>query len=249
MAQPRPRPFLSSSRGAPFFILGAPKFYTVEHRENTKIFHLMCHQMPFWCASDAKLIWKIMVVVVSGPSLMKLTKIDWIWLKSGVNSSKFQIKIKIRGGQITHIDRTWPWRFRTEGGAEQRLTTIDGDSSKRVSWKGGASMRIEPYLWLWRPFHWSSIGPFRGPHAGSIGPFGVGQNLFRGSIEAFLIEPLWGSRRFRAPQGSVNGGFQTVVRVLWGTEILLPPFYLIWTPFLPQFYLVWSSFNLNFDSM
>ena len=23
-------------------------FYTVEHRETTKIFHLMCHQMPFW---------------------------------------------------------------------------------------------------------------------------------------------------------------------------------------------------------
>ena len=27
-------------------------------------------------------------------------------------------------------------------------------------------------------------------------------------------------------QGSVNGGFQTVVRVLWGNEIPLPPFYL-----------------------
>ena len=43
-------------------------------------------------------------------------------------------------------------------------------------------------------------------------------------------------------QGSVNGGFQTVVRVLWGNEIPLPPFYLNLTPFLPQFYLILTSF-------
>ena len=36
-------------------------------------------------------------------------------------------------------------------------------------------------------------------------------------------------------QGSVNGGFQTVVRVLWVSEIPLPPFYLNLTSFLPQF--------------
>ena len=35
-------------------------------------------------------------------------------------------------------------------------------------------------------------------------------------------------------QGSVNGGFQTVVRVSWGNEIPLPPFYLNLTSFLPQ---------------
>ena len=47
MTQTRPQPFLSSSRGASFFILGyqdaAPN--APEHRENTKIFHLMCHQV------------------------------------------------------------------------------------------------------------------------------------------------------------------------------------------------------------
>ena len=53
-------------------------------------------------------------------------------------------------------------------------------------------------------------------------------------------------------QGSVNGGFQTVVRVFWGNEIPLPPFYLNLTSFLPQFYLVLTSFlpffNLNLTS-
>ena len=43
-------------------------------------------------------------------------------------------------------------------------------------------------------------------------------------------------------QGSVNGGFQTVVRVLWGNEILLPPFYLNFTSFSPQFCLFLTSF-------
>ena len=47
-------------------------------------------------------------------------------------------------------------------------------------------------------------------------------------------------------QGSVNGGFQTVVWVLWGKEIWLPPFYLNLTPFLPQFYLILTSFWPNF---
>ena len=38
-----------------FSILGYPwmlhqnPFYTVEHKENSTIFHLMCHQVPFWC--------------------------------------------------------------------------------------------------------------------------------------------------------------------------------------------------------
>ena len=39
-------------------------------------------------------------------------------------------------------------------------------------------------------------------------------------------------------QGSVNGGFQTVVRVLSGDRIPLPPFSLNLTSFLPQFYLI-----------
>ena len=50
-------------------------------------------------------------------------------------------------------------------------------------------------------------------------------------------------------QGSVNGGFQTEVRVFWQNEIPLPPFYLNLTFFLPQFYLFLTSFlplfNLN----
>ena len=43
-----------------FSFLGYPRmphqmpFYTVEHRETTKIFHLMCHQMPFWCGMRCK---------------------------------------------------------------------------------------------------------------------------------------------------------------------------------------------------
>ena len=54
--------------GTPGWRPGWP-FYTVEHRETTKIFHQMCHQSHFGVASDAKLFWKIMVVVVFGPSL------------------------------------------------------------------------------------------------------------------------------------------------------------------------------------
>ena len=53
-------------------------------------------------------------------------------------------------------------------------------------------------------------------------------------------------------QGSVNGGFQTVVRVLSGERIPLPPFYLNLISFLPQFYLLLTSFlplfNLNLTS-
>ena len=42
----------------------------MEHRENAKILRLMCHQMPFWCDIRCKtFLWKIMVVVVFGPSL------------------------------------------------------------------------------------------------------------------------------------------------------------------------------------
>ena len=48
------------SRGPTFHFWGSPRmthqmpFYTVEHRETTKIFHLMCHQMPFWCGIRCK---------------------------------------------------------------------------------------------------------------------------------------------------------------------------------------------------
>ena len=46
--------FESISRGPTFHFWGTPgwrtkcPFYIVEHRETTMIFHLMCHQMPFW---------------------------------------------------------------------------------------------------------------------------------------------------------------------------------------------------------
>ena len=53
-------------------------------------------------------------------------------------------------------------------------------------------------------------------------------------------------------QGYVNGGFQTVVRVLSGDRIPLPPFYLNLTSLLPQCYLILTSFlplfNLNLTS-
>ena len=38
----------------------------MEHRENENSFHLMCHQMPFWCGIRCKTFLKIMVVVVLG---------------------------------------------------------------------------------------------------------------------------------------------------------------------------------------
>ena len=50
-------------------------------------------------------------------------------------------------------------------------------------------------------------------------------------------------------QGSVNGGFQTVVRVFWGNEIPLPPFHLNFTSFLPQFYLFLNFFYLFLTSI
>ena len=43
-------------------------------------------------------------------------------------------------------------------------------------------------------------------------------------------------------QGSVNGGFQTMVRVWSGDRIPLPPCNLNFASFLPQFYLIWTSF-------
>ena len=52
-----------------------------------------------------------------------------------------------------------------------------------------------------------------------------------------FLFPKWGKI-----QGSVNGGFQTVVRVFWGNEIPLPPFYLNLTSCLPQFYLFFNLF-------
>ena len=48
------------SRGPIFHFWGTPGWrtkwplYTVEHREPTKSFHLMCHQMPFWCGIRCK---------------------------------------------------------------------------------------------------------------------------------------------------------------------------------------------------
>ena len=41
-------------------------------------------------------------------------------------------------------------------------------------------------------------------------------------------------------QGSVNGGCQTVIRVLFGDQTPLPPFNLHVTPFLPQFDLIFT---------
>ena len=59
-------------------------------------------------------------------------------------------------------------------------------------------------------------------------------------------------KHFCRRQGSVNGGFQTVVRVFWGNEFPLLPFYLNLTSFLPQSYLFLTSFlpflNLNLTS-
>ena len=52
------------SRGPIFHFWGTPwwgtdcPFYTVEHRETTKMFHLMCHQMPFWCGIRCKTFWE-----------------------------------------------------------------------------------------------------------------------------------------------------------------------------------------------
>ena len=48
------------SRGPIFQFWGTPgwrtkcTFYTMEHRETTKIFHPMCHQLPFWCGIRCK---------------------------------------------------------------------------------------------------------------------------------------------------------------------------------------------------
>ena len=49
------------------------------------------------------------------------------------------------------------------------------------------------------------------------------------------------------PQGSVNGGFQTVVRVLSGDRIPLPPFNLNLTSFLPHLNLLFTSFLPQFN--
>ena len=64
-----------------------------------------------------------------------------------------------------------------------------------------------------------------------------------GKRSKFWTTRCWAAR---SNQGSVNGGFQTVVRVLWGNEIPLPPFYLNSTPFLPQFYLILTPFLPQF---
>ena len=45
---------------APGCCINCP-FYAVEHRESTKIFHLMCHQLPIWCAIRwFSFVWKIL---------------------------------------------------------------------------------------------------------------------------------------------------------------------------------------------
>ena len=53
-------------------------------------------------------------------------------------------------------------------------------------------------------------------------------------------------------QGSVNGGFQTVVRVLSGEQIppppFLPQFNPLFTSILPLFNLFFTFFNLNLTS-
>ena len=79
--QTRLRPFLSSSRGStppPFFhFWGTPgcrtkcPFCTVGHRQNIKIFHLRCHQVPFDATSDVKLFWK-----------------SWLWLLGECEGSR-----------------------------------------------------------------------------------------------------------------------------------------------------------------
>ena len=73
--------FLSSSRSTTFKFRGTPEcrirrpFYTVEHRENAKILHLICViKCRFDATSDAKLFWIIMVVVVARPSLSDVRK-------------------------------------------------------------------------------------------------------------------------------------------------------------------------------
>ena len=75
------------------------------------------------------------------------------------------------------------------------------------------------------------------------------------SVSSFgpLVQNLTSARtRPGKTQGSVGCGFQTVVRVFWGNEVPLPPFYLNLTSFLPQFYLLLTSFlpllNLNLTS-
>ena len=69
-------------------------------------------------------------------------------------------------------------------------------------------------------------------------PGNEAHTLFSGGPKWGVFGGGGGRKEF---QGSVNGGFQTVVRVLWGNEILLPPFY-------PRFYLDFNlDFNLNFN--
>ena len=50
-------------------------------------------------------------------------------------------------------------------------------------------------------------------------------------------------------QGSVNGGFQTVVRVSSGEQIPTPHLNLNLAQFLPLFYLNFTFFNLFFTSV
>ena len=66
------------------------------------------------------------------------------------------------------------------------------------------------------------------------------------SLTAYMItHPCCNKVTQAFVQGSVNGGFQTVVRVSWGTKFRYPLF----TSILPQFYLCFTSIlpllNLN----
>ena len=76
-AHPRPPPFLSSSRGAAFSILGypwmlnqMPSLHTEEPRENAKTLHLMCHQVPFLTFLHADFIRKSVMSITFPPVIL-----------------------------------------------------------------------------------------------------------------------------------------------------------------------------------
>ena len=57
---------------------------------------------------------------------------------------------------------------------------------------------------------------------------------------------IWKSQR-ECAQGTIDGGFQTVFRVLSGDRIPLPPFNLDSTQFLLQFLFTVASFFILFE--
>ena len=81
-----------------------------------------------------------------------------------------------------------------------------------------------------------------GPSVSFPLPLTIAQKLpVRNSWELIIKKLPIPLPTFLLVQGSVSGGFQTVVRVFWDNEIPLPPFYLNLT-FLPQVYLFLTSF-------